>query len=236
MPDRKSTTRFLSERALARLRRECTLVAQEVWVDDDHRVDFVGFKPAVSTALPAAIERGTFTFVEVKSCMADFESGHGRTFAGDVNWLVCPQDLCELLREQQKLPYRTAILCPNAKGALVERIHASAYGDSRSVSAAELLWRMVNHSAQVWRTSRELFDDNFYCPWCSPYNRKPLAAVDGVSGDLSLLEDLSICVDLTSRTPQLKLSEDNGISEAYIPISYCPVCGRPLRGTAADGR
>ena len=48
-------------------------------MDDDHRVDFVGFKPAISTAYPAAIERGTFVFVEVKSCMADFTSGHAHT-------------------------------------------------------------------------------------------------------------------------------------------------------------
>ena len=229
MSDRKSTTCELSERALARLRRECTLVAQEVWVDDDHRVDFVGFKPAISTAYPAAIERGTFVFVEVKSCMADFTSGHGLTFDGDENWLVCPQDLCEQLREELKLPYRTAVICPNKRGALVERVHADTYGDNRKIGVAELLWRMIASSAHVWRTTREICVKNHYCPWCSPYNQKPLAEVDGASGDIALLEDLVVAVDLTAKLPELKLSEDNGIDEAYIPINYCPICGRNLR-------
>lgn len=228
MTDRRSTTDFLSNRALARLRRECTLVASEVWVDDDHRVDFVGFKPAVSTAFPVALERGTFTFVEVKSCMADFKSGHGLTLEGDTNWLVCPQDLCEELREQRLLPYRTAVLCPNACGALVEKIHAATYGSNRHASTLELLWRMVNHSASSSRATREVANNDAYCPWCSPYNRKALSTLDGACGDVSLLDDLSIGIDLSAKTPQLKLSEDNGIDEVYIPISYCPVCGRPL--------
>ena len=156
---REDITSELSAKALKKLRREFTLVAQEVWVDEEHRVDFVGFKPLVSTPYPAALERGTFVFVEVKSCMADFKSGHGLTFEGDANWLICSQDLCEALRENQMLPYRTAVLCPDKRGALQERIHASTYGDSRKASALELLWRMVNHSASCWRTSKEVFPE-----------------------------------------------------------------------------
>ena len=38
-----------------------------------------------------------------------------------------------------------------------------------------------------------------------------------------------VAVDLTAKLPELKLSEDNGIDEAYIPINYCPICGRNLR-------
>ena len=155
---REDTTSDLSAKVLKKLRREFTLVAQEVWVDEEHRVDFVGFKPSVSTPYPAALERGTFVFVEVKSCMADFKSGHGLTFDGDANWLVCPQALCEELRERQMLPYRTAVLCPDKRGALRECIRAGTYGDSRKASALELLWRMVNHSSKVWRTTRKVIE------------------------------------------------------------------------------
>lgn len=89
MTSRADVTRNLSEAVLKRLRREFTLVAREVWVDDVHRVDFVGFKPFPRVSYPASLERGTFVFVEVKSCMDDYKSGHGLTFDGDANWLVC---------------------------------------------------------------------------------------------------------------------------------------------------
>ena len=104
MGQREETTEELSERVLARLRREYSLVSSEVWVDDVHRVDFVGFRPARNSPFPSSIERGEFVFVEVKSCMNDFKSGHGLTFRGDANWLVCPPDLAQTLYEIRQLP------------------------------------------------------------------------------------------------------------------------------------
>lgn len=104
MGQRDETTGELSERVWARLRREYSLVASEVWVDDDHRVDFIGFRPERMSPFPSSIERGEFVFVEVKSCMADFKSGHGLTFQGDANWLVCPPDLAQSLYETRRLP------------------------------------------------------------------------------------------------------------------------------------
>lgn len=86
---RKDVTADLSEKVAKKLRRQFAIVAQEVWVDPDHRVDFVAFSPG-SGGRNAALEHGRFVFVEVKSCMADFKSGHGLTFLGDENWLVCP--------------------------------------------------------------------------------------------------------------------------------------------------
>ena len=58
MGQREETTEELSERVLARLRREYSLVSSEVWVDDVHRVDFVGFRPARNSPFPSSIERG----------------------------------------------------------------------------------------------------------------------------------------------------------------------------------
>lgn len=59
------------------------------------RVDFVQFEPYGShTYTDAAhVERGTFTFYEVKSCMDDLRSGHGLSFFGDVNWVVMPVEV-----------------------------------------------------------------------------------------------------------------------------------------------
>lgn len=116
MGQREETTEELSERVLARLRREYSLVSSEVWVDDVHRVDFVGFRPARNSPFPSSIERGEFVFVEVKSCMNDFKSGHGLTFRGDANWLVCPPDLAQTLYETRQLPKDAAVFCPDAAG------------------------------------------------------------------------------------------------------------------------
>lgn len=70
---RSETTAELSEAALSKLRRECSLVASEVWVDAAHRVDFVGFRPmSYADSLSVAVERGEFVYVEVKSCMDDY--------------------------------------------------------------------------------------------------------------------------------------------------------------------
>ena len=100
---RGDVTADLSGKVVAKLRREFALVAQEVWVDSCHRVDFVAFSPGVG-GRNCALEHGKFVFVEVKSCMADFKSGHGLTFLGDENWLVCPRDLADELHDRRLLP------------------------------------------------------------------------------------------------------------------------------------
>ena len=172
MGQREETTEELSERVLARLRREYSLVSSEVWVDDVHRVDFVGFRPARNSPFPSSIERGEFVFVEVKSCMNDFKSGHGLTFRGDANWLVCPPDLAQTLYETRQLPKGATVLCPDARGRLQKKFDLGiGSGSSRIASVSELLFRMVNHSAYSYRTSRGVFS-NGYCPWCSPYRAK----------------------------------------------------------------
>lgn len=108
--NRGEVTAELSEKVWARLCRENALVASEVWVDDASRVDFVAYRPhrprdrSSNHATAAELESGTFTFVEVKSCMDDFTSGHGRTFEGDENWLVCPLELADSLASKGMLP------------------------------------------------------------------------------------------------------------------------------------
>lgn len=75
--------------------------AHEVWLDrySDHekRIDFVEFVPKGGPTYSDAahIEHGTFSFYEVKSCMADLRSGHGLNFEGDENWLVMPVEMFE---------------------------------------------------------------------------------------------------------------------------------------------
>ncbi len=230
MGKRDETTSELSERVLARLRREYSLVASEVWVDDDHRVDFVGFRPERLSMFPSSIERGEFVFVEVKSCMADFKSGHGLTFLGDANWLVCPAALAQSLYETCQLPRDAAVFCPDGRGRLQKKYDLGiGAGSKRTVPASELLFRMVCHSAGSWRTSREVFSHG-YCPWCSPYHPKLLNDIDTVCGDMALIEGVDLALDVSDQHGvHLTMSHDNDIDCAWIPINYCPICGRNLR-------
>ena len=118
--NRGEVTAELSEKVWARLCRENALVASEVWVDDASRVDFVAYRPhrprdrSSNHATAAELESGTFTFVEVKSCMDDFTSGHGKTFEGDENWLVCPLELADSLASNGMLPKGAAVYSPDA--------------------------------------------------------------------------------------------------------------------------
>lgn len=154
---RRDITAELSAKALKKLRRDFNLVASEVRVDEAHRVDFVAYRIG-SGYTNAAAERGAFCFVEVKSCMDDFTSGHGRTFEGDENWLVCPRELADALHEKLQLPRNCKVLCPDAAGNLRVAYDTSERGRSfRKLSTAALLLQMVLDSAQSWRATREVF-------------------------------------------------------------------------------
>ncbi len=88
---------------------------------------------------------------------------------------------------------------------------------------------MLNHSAYSYRTSREVFS-NGYCPWCSPYNPKPLGDIDTVSGDMDLIDGIGLTLDVSDpHGAHLTMSHDNDIDRAWIPINYCPICGRNFR-------
>lgn len=102
-------------------------------------------------------------------------------------------------------------------------------GSSRIAPASELLYRMVCHSAGSWRTSREGANDS-YCPWCTPYRRKALNDIDTVCGDMNLIDGVELSLEKIDRHgAHLKMSHDNDIDRAWIPINYCPICGRNLR-------
>ena len=146
---RAETTAALSRLVESRIGRRCRLWAPEVEVPGGGRVDYMGFRPYGEHPDAAALERGTLVCYEVKSCMADFESGHGLNFAGDENWLVCPRELCERLRESMRLPRVAGVLCPDAGWRrLLEVIHQppGAYRYRRQMTAAEAIWRIAKES------------------------------------------------------------------------------------------
>lgn len=147
---RAEVTRQLSRMASSRLRRECALWAPEVDLGDG-RVDFMGFRPAVGGTLAVDLEMGTVTFVEVKSCMDDFESGHGLNLIGDVNLLVCPRELADELCRTGKLgKVHATYLCPDSSWRrLFVSYDTSLGGDfarRRTITSAEAIWRIVKAS------------------------------------------------------------------------------------------
>mgnify|MGYP000146531734 CR=1 FL=1 len=101
---RAETTAMLSKLVEKRLKNRVSFWASEVNFDlgtsKNRRIDFMGFKPFTPgyVLMPASVELGEFSCYEVKSCMADFKSGHGLTFYGDVNYLVTTRELAEELR------------------------------------------------------------------------------------------------------------------------------------------
>lgn len=105
------------------------------------------------------LEHGRFVFVEVKSCMADFKSGHGLTFRGDDNWLVCPRGLADELHDKMLLPLGVQVYCPDNGGSLRLRYDLSMRGEGslREDSTLCLLWAMLMDSYTRWRTTGGVF-------------------------------------------------------------------------------
>lgn len=148
---RPETTRALSDMVEARLRgkaywaREVLLGATDA---RSPRVDYMSFRlhPSSSLAItPGLIEHGEFSCYEVKSCMADFKSGHGLNFVGDRNFLVCERELADKLYEQQLIPLDCTVLCPNKPRTALREVYNTVGGriPRRNHSAAELLFSMV---------------------------------------------------------------------------------------------
>ncbi len=52
--------------------------------------------------------------------MADFKSGHGKNWEGDLNYLVCERELANELYQKMLPPHNVNALCPNkARTALI---------------------------------------------------------------------------------------------------------------------
>lgn len=152
--DRNSITESLSGLVRKKLanKSNCSFWAEEVELDfGKARVDFIGFKPfniLQNGMCPASIDKGIFSFYEVKSCLADFNSGHGMNFSGDENYLVCERDLAEELFRKGILPSGVKVIVPNKpRTALVVAFDLSNdFGtwSRRTKSSSELLWNMIS--------------------------------------------------------------------------------------------
>lgn len=136
--------------------------ASEVTIDygtkDVKRVDFMQFEPEHQYSI-SGLEKGIFICYEVKSCKADFNSGFGKNFIAEKNYLVMPMKTYkEVIND---IPYDVGVLCPipllrkkydefenptelnnNSKEWTLQIIR-SAHKTRRKRSMAELLFCML---------------------------------------------------------------------------------------------
>lgn len=116
---RAETTAMLSKLVEKRLKNRVSYWASEVNFDlgtpRNRRIDYIGFKPFTPGYVlePSSVELGTFSCYEIKSCMADFKSGHGLTFYGDENYLVMRMNCAWATRFRET---STKCWCPRPKG------------------------------------------------------------------------------------------------------------------------
>ena len=89
---------------------------------------------------------------EVKSCLADFESGNGLTFYGDENFLVTTRELAEQLHEMLRLPRNiNQVLVPTPKGDRLQKLYDLSNNGSASYRhrpASEMLYAMIEANGQ----------------------------------------------------------------------------------------
>lgn len=114
---RKEITQFLSN--LLERKLLGTYYASEVTFDygrgkgKETRVDYLQFTPKNQSI--SGIEHGVFTAYEVKSCKADYNSGHGLNFEMDKNYIVTTmRTYKEIVNE---IPWNIGVMvaCPFGK-------------------------------------------------------------------------------------------------------------------------
>ena len=89
--NRKETTKFLTDVLISNRLSDRKYYAEEVTLDygtnHQKRVDVIQFIPQ-GVLYPSQIEKGEFTFYEIKSCKEDIFSGNGLNFLGERNYIV----------------------------------------------------------------------------------------------------------------------------------------------------
>lgn len=120
---RKEMTEFLGNLLIQeRLSGMGKYWANEVSIDygttDVKRVDFMQFEPPKQMSI-SDIEKGIFTCYEIKSCKADFNSGFGKNFIGEMNYFVMPMSTYKEVI--QEIPHNVGVLVP------IPRICADKY-------------------------------------------------------------------------------------------------------------
>lgn len=116
--DRKETTKLLSSLLVQqKFSGLGKYWASEVTLDygSSHikRVDFMQFVPK-NTMSVCGIEGGEFICYEIKSCLEDYQSGHGKNFIGEKNYFVMPMELYK--KVVNEIGFHIGVIVPIPKG------------------------------------------------------------------------------------------------------------------------
>lgn len=138
--DRKEITKFLSDLLVNdRFQGIGKYWAREVSIDygtkDVKRVDFMQFVPSGVVSV-SEIEKGRFISYEVKSCLADYNSGYGKNFLTEQNYLVMPMELYK--KVVKEIPHEIGVICPIPE----EKSIPEEFDNPTPLDAEGVRWRM----------------------------------------------------------------------------------------------
>lgn len=112
--NRKETTQFLGDllkrdKLCGRGKYWASEVTLDYGTNEVRRVDFMQFEPLNQYSI-SGLEKGIFICYEVKSCKADYNSGFGKNFIAEKNYLVMPMKTYkEVIND---IPPSVGVLCP----------------------------------------------------------------------------------------------------------------------------
>lgn len=163
MSDRIKITAGLSALLDRHLSKGSERWAKEVrlWLPKECRVDYISVScPNGAFARVGDVEAAKLTCYEVKSCMADFKSGHGLNDLGDTNYIVCPDELRRkfiLDPDRSVGGWDIAVPCPSKCRSFANaipyngevdgwRLHFFSphpFGNNRKISIIQAMWAIL---------------------------------------------------------------------------------------------
>lgn len=159
--NRKQTTKFLRDL----LKRDKfsgpgKYWASEVSVDygtsDVKRVDFMQFEPPSQMSI-SDIEKGSFICYEVKSCKADFNSGFGKNFIAERNYLVMPMTTYKEVIDE--IPHDVGVLCPIPYGSDVYE----EFGNPTEIDGDISRWKLVSIRGSYPKKRKRSMTELLFC-------------------------------------------------------------------------
>ena len=114
------------------------------------RVDYMSFEPRTQTYGPtaSAIEGGQFTCYEVKSCMADYTSGHGLNFIGERNAMVMPMGLYKQLPQRDTMDVSVYVPIPFYLGNVTNEMRWAEFDEPHELTPSKREWRLAKMTDQ----------------------------------------------------------------------------------------
>lgn len=115
------------------------------------RVDYMGFKPRTQVHGPSAsaVEGGQFTCYELKSCMADYKSGHGLNFIGEKNVMVIPMALYKQLPQDELAKVSVYVPIPHYDVVATGDMKWAEWNEPHELTADKREWRLAKMADQM---------------------------------------------------------------------------------------